>query len=441
LVAAGLPKHTWVTGIDPSPHQEGSALAAFDGHRTGDRAVHLYRTSDYGATWESISTDDIEGYALSVRQDLVNPNLYFVGTEFGLYVSPNAGDSWARFKGDLPRVGVREIQIHPREHDLILGTHGRGIQIIDDITPLRYLTAETMDEAGTLLPSRQQYLVVPTQQQSFNGDNEFVASASPEGAMISYYLKKRHMFGDLKIEIHDAEGNWITTLPTTKRRGVNRVIWSLRGRAPKVPPAASLVPQLFSLLGPQVAAGDYNVTLVRGKERYEQTLNVAPNPRSGYSAEEMAAQDAVVARVYTLVERLTFLVDRLIEIRDQSTEHGDSLKAKDKLKVNLDSFVQELETFRATLVATRKGGFIAGEEQLRERLTSLYGSVNGYEGKPSQQHIDYADLIQIEVEAAEDRLQALFDGSIESLNRQLARKGKTALADLSAEAWEARQRR
>ena len=139
---------------------------------------------------------------------------------------------------------------------MILATHGRGIQIIDDITPLRHLSSETLDAAAALLPSRVQTMVIPSSQQRFNGDNEFIGRGKPSGASIVYILKKRHMFGDLKIDIHDSSGEWIATLPTTKRRGLNRVVWSMRGRAPKVPPAASLVPQFFSFLGAASPGGD-----------------------------------------------------------------------------------------------------------------------------------------------------------------------------------------
>ncbi|ANM32234.1 hypothetical protein ABI59_12845 [Acidobacteria bacterium Mor1] len=436
-----LPANTWVTGIDPSPHTPGTAFAVFDGHRTGDMTTYVYRTDDWGKSWTSLVKEPIEGYALAIRQDLVNPKLLFLGTEFGLYVSVDGGGAWARFKGNVPRVGIREIQIHPREHDLILGTHGRGILIVDDLTPLRNLTAETLDAKGALLPSRVAFMTSPSSSQTFNGDNEFVGSTAPGGATIAYYLKKRHMFGDLKIEIYDPEGNWITTLPTTKRRGLNRVSWSMRGRAPKIPPSASLVPQFFSFLGPQVPAGTYKVKLIRGKESYEMPLRVEPHPDLGHSAEDLAAQDKAAARLYALVERLTFLVDRLIDIRDQAQTHRDGLGEKDKLGGRLDDLIEALEKERAGLVATRKGGFIAGEEQLREKLTSLYGSVNGFEGKPSKSHLDYADVLESEVAAAETRFAGLLGDRLPAINGQLERKKLQALAEKSREDWEAEQRR
>ena len=133
-----------------------------------------------------------------VREDLVNPNLLYVGTEFGLFISLDGGAHWAQFKGNLPNVAVRDIAIHPRESDLILATHGRGIWILDDLTPIRALTPELLGKDLVMLPSRASVLELPAGQQRFEGDAEFVGHTVPETASIVYYQKKRHIFGDLK---------------------------------------------------------------------------------------------------------------------------------------------------------------------------------------------------------------------------------------------------
>ena len=118
------------------------------GHASGDMTPYLYRTSDYGRTWQRLvgpGTAGVRGYAHVIKQDLVNPQLLFLGTEFGLWVSTDGGQNWSRYKGgDFPNVAVRDLAIHPRDHDLVIATHGRGIWIIDDITPLRALTPQTV---------------------------------------------------------------------------------------------------------------------------------------------------------------------------------------------------------------------------------------------------------------------------------------------------------
>jgi photosystem II stability/assembly factor-like uncharacterized protein len=432
----GVPPNTWVTEVEASRHEKGTAYVTLDGHRTGDRATYVYKTTDFGATWTSLVTEDIEGYALVIREDPVEPDLLFLGTEFGLFVSIDGGARWARFKNELPKVGVRDIRIHRREHDLILGTHGRGIFIIDDITPLRQLNDEVMGAKVALLDSRPGVITIPAGVQEFPGDDEFVGSNPFGSARIAYHLAKRHMFGDLKIEVYDSEGNLITSVPGGKRRGINRVVWSMRLKPPKVPPAMSLVPQLFSFFGPSVAEGAYTYKLIKGKETFEGTIDVVFDPRADYSAEDRAEQDRTVLQAYDLVERLTFLVDSVIAVRDGAKERAEGLGEKDKLAKALGEFADGMDAFRKTLVATRKGGFLAGEEQVRERVTWLYGSINGYEGRPTRSQIDYLETLTGEVADAEKRYEELLAADLDKLNGQLERKKLEPLARLTREEWE-----
>jgi len=436
-----LPANTWVTGIDASVHEAGTAFVTFDGHRTGDKATYVYRTTDFGASWASLATEDIDGYALSVRQDIVSPDLLFLGTEFGLYISLDGGQGWARFKGDLPKVGVRDMHIHPREHDLILATHGRGINIIDDISPLRQLTPSVLEASATLLAIPAAAMTIPASVQEFPGDDEFVGRNRSGDAQISYYMKKRHMFGDLKLEIYDAEGTLVSTIPGTKRRGLNRVPWSMRAKPPKVPPASSLVPELFSFLGPRVPVGSYTVKLIQGKNTHEGSIELKLDPRADYTADEIALQDRTVQRLYGMVEELTFLVDRVNDIRDQAEARAEALDGKGKLAGQLEAFAGDVEQFRKTLVATRKGGFIAGEEQLRERLTALYGAVNGYEGRPSDSQLDYMEVMQSKLDAAGGGLATLLTDNLAPLNARLSKTKLEPLAEMSREDWKAGQDR
>ena len=173
-----------------------------DGHRSGDMATYVYRTTDFGDSWTSLAGDDIEGFARVAVQDPVNPELLFLGTEFGLYISLDGGAGWARFTGDLPKVPVHDLDIHPREHDLIVGTHGRGIYILDDLTPLRALTQEVVDSKFALLPSRDAVMVLNSPTFGFGGDDEFVGRNPPAAASIVYYQSRRHIFGDLKVEVY-----------------------------------------------------------------------------------------------------------------------------------------------------------------------------------------------------------------------------------------------
>ncbi len=156
----GLPKNSWVRWVQASNFDPGTAYAAFDRHTFGDFAPYLYKTTDYGQTWKPLVTPQdvkgIRGYAHVIKEDLVKPNLLFLGTEFGLYISIDGGQSWAQFKGSrFPAVAVRDLAIQPQTNDLVLGTHGRGIWIIDDITPLRSLTPDLLTKEASFVPGEQ----------------------------------------------------------------------------------------------------------------------------------------------------------------------------------------------------------------------------------------------------------------------------------------------
>ncbi len=176
----------------------------------------------------------MRGYAHVIKEDLVNSNLLFLGTELGLWVSVDGGKQWAHYKGgDLPAVAVRDLAIHPRDHDLVIATHGRGIWIVDDISPLRALTPEVLASPVAFLAGR------PTAQRLqagggwANGDATYVGANPPSDAVITYYQRRRHIFGDMKLEVFDASGKLLGTMPTSKRRGLNRVTWSMRLAAPR----------------------------------------------------------------------------------------------------------------------------------------------------------------------------------------------------------------
>lgn len=432
----GVPPCTWVTQVEAGPHDAATAYVTLDGHRTGDMKPYTFRTTDYGRTWTSLVTEDIEGYCLSVRQDLLNPDLLFLGTEFGLYVSVDNGNHWARFKNKLPKVGVRAMAVHPREHDLLLGTHGRGVMIIDDITPLRHLTADVLESDVAFLPTRPAQMRIPSGSQQFTGDDEFVGDNPSSGAQITYYLKKRHLFGDLKVEVRDADGRIVSTLPGSRRTGINRASWQMRGKPPKVPPAATLVPQMYAMLGPQVAEGTYQVRLIKGEQTFDSSVQVVMDPRADYTPEGRALQDNTVTQLYEMLERLTYVVDAILGVQEQAKARIAALANNQPFRDEVQKLHDDLETFRKTLVATRKGGFIAGEEQLREKLGLLYGAVNGYEGRPTDSQVQYMGVLHHRLGATEQRLDNEFARRLNELNEKLRAAGQPPITMTTREEWQ-----
>ena len=368
--------------------------------------TYVYRTKDYGKTWTSISTPELSGYAHVVREDLVNPNLLFVGTEFGLFISIDAGAHWAQFKGDLPNVAVRDIAIQPRESDLILATHGRGVYILDDLTPLRALTPEMLAKDLVMLPSRPSVLELPADEQRFDGDSAFMGRTLEEAASIVYYQRKRHIFGDLKLDIYDDKGNLLTSIQGDKRRGLNRIEWPERAKPPKVPPAAGLVENQFLFFGPQAQEGAYTVKLTKGKEVYTSTFKLVPDPRSKSTPADRALQHKVVTRLYTDLAQLTYVVDATNDLRDQVKARTASTTDA-QLKDQINKLLQQLNDFRETLVSVKEGGAITGEEKLREHLGELYGAINGYSGRPTESEIERTTVIEKQLDDAGAKLKSI----------------------------------
>ena len=138
-----------------------------------------------------------------IKQDPVNPDLVFLGTEMGLFVSTDHGKVWVRLKNKIPQTGIYDLAFQKRENDLVLATHGRGIIIIDDLTPLRNLTESVMDQEFAFLPVRPYYFPSGMGSQDFPGDAEFTGTNASSAATVAYYLKKRHVFGEMFIDIYD----------------------------------------------------------------------------------------------------------------------------------------------------------------------------------------------------------------------------------------------
>jgi photosystem II stability/assembly factor-like uncharacterized protein len=435
--APGLPPNTWVAHVAAGQHEEGVAYAAFDGHRTGDMDTHLYRTDDFGASWTSLAGEGIEGHAHVIIEDPVSADLLFAGTELGLFISVDRGATWARYTGNFPKVPVRDLAIHPREHDLVIGTHGRGIYIIDDITPLRHLSAQLLDSNFAILPSRPGELAIPSAAFGFAGDDEFVGPNRLQGASLVYYQKKRHLFGDLKVEIYSPEGELLTTLPGGKRKGLNRVTWSARQKAPKMPAATALVIQPFVFFGPRVPEGEYPVKVIKGKETFETTLKLVPDSRSRHSAEDRLQQYETAMAVYNDLGTLTYLVEASVDLKEQAAARTGELGERDKLRGRLEELSESLDSFRSGLVSTDTAGWLSGEELLREELGNLFGGINGYDGRPSQSQLDRQVFLHSKLEKAEAAFSELASAdALGGLSGQLERKGLEPLALMSREAWE-----
>ncbi len=223
------PQGWWCTRVELSHHDINTAYASFSAFREDDFRSFVFATRDGGATWNSITSNLPEEPVNVIKEDLRNRNLLFVGTEFGVHVSADAGQNWLSLNDGLPRVSVQDLLIHPREMDLVIGTHGRGIYIMDDITALQELNPKTFSEAAYLFKTRTATRWASKSGQTISGDRRAMYPNPPAGVAISYFLKSDVDPKDIKLEVQDEDGKRVGTLKVDPAAGLHRVIWNFSG--------------------------------------------------------------------------------------------------------------------------------------------------------------------------------------------------------------------
>jgi len=423
----GLPKNSWVSWVQASNFDAGTAYAAFDRHTFGDMAPYVFRTADYGKTWTPLVTPQdvkgVRGYAHVIKEDVVKPDLLFLGTEFGLWVSIDGGKNWAQFKANhFPAVAVRDLAIHPRDNDLVLATHGRGIWIVDDITPLRALAPDLLTQDAAFVSARPVQQRIEGSGGWANGDAVFVGDNPPDAAVITYYQRERHLFGRLKLEVLDASGRVIDELPASKRPGLNRVTWAMRAKPPRVPPAAQIA--FAGTRGPRLVPGVYTVRLTKAGKVSETKLTVGLDRRAKFSEADRKAQFDAAMKVHGLFGDESALMDRILSLRKALTQSGAALPEADPLRKSVSDFDGKVDGVRKKIVATTEGGAITGEERLREHTDQLYGAILSYEGKPGDYAIAYIDTLKRELADVTKEFEQLLAQDLPPLNESLKAKGQ-----------------
>lgn len=389
----GLPKTSWVSWVEASRFDAGTAYATFDRHTFGDMTPWVYRTTDFGKTWTRLATDGVRGFAHTIKEDTVKKDLLFLGTEFGLWISIDGGKHWAPFKGhDFPSVAVREVQVHPRDGDLVIATHGRGIWIIDDLAPLRAITDKALQEMTAFLPGRPVQERMPASGGWVDGDAVFVGDNPPGGAVISYYLRTRHIYGPIKLEVLDPKGQLVDTITPSKHEGINRVVWNMRVKPPRVPRAAQVA--FGSSQGPRVVPGTYTVRLTRGTEVKQTKLVIGLDRRAPYTVADRKAHFDAMMKAHALFGDMSTLVDKIDGLREalEEREHKTPAQAN-----KLRDLRGKLDEIKKKVVATTEGGAITGEERIREHLDILYGALDGWEGRPAKYQTDRIAVLRREL--------------------------------------------
>ena len=398
----GVPKNTWVYHIEASVHDENTAYVVFDGHTSGDMKAYAYKTNDLGKTWTNIiPNNDVIGFTRNIQEDYENPNLLFLGTEFGLYITINGGDRWSKFTKNVPPVAVHYIELQSQTNDLVMGTHGRGVIIIDDISPLREINEENLSNKLYFF-DRDKFEIQEFGgfSDSFGRETQFFGANPSLSCEIQYLLPKRHTFGKMSMEIQDMDGNKITTLNPGKSKGINTVNWSYNMRTPKIAKAKTL--SFGGFTSPTVPAGDYKVVIKKGRDTFEKVINVAYKNNAGLSDYDRKFQYETVMKLFNMTEELAYMVYVIDELI--SNENTD------------DQVSSKLNELKKSLVITTGDNYVgAAKKQLREKMADLYSKVASSYDKPSANELDNLALIEEEMKSANKRYSKI----IKKINPEL----------------------
>ena len=340
----------------------------------------------------------------------------FLGTEMGLYATLDAGKSWFKMKNKIPEyILTRDIQIHPVTNDLVIATHGRGIIIVDDISPMRSMTKEIAEKEVVLFPTPPLTL---TMGQFGNGGfpntSGWVAPNPVSIPPLKYYLKERFNTGEIKADIYDAGGTLIQTIPGSKRKGINMLNWNLSMKPPKVATGGTKL-DFGALIAPMVLPGDYTLKLTVGDTVLTSVLKVVHDvSNKDFTLEDRKLQYKTAMELYKMHEQLATVVETISE--KQKLINDNLTKVKDStLKRTMISFNDDLEKLRAECLATKQKSIFADEKQLREEITDVYAAICGQEAAPSNLQVQRTVVLLSDVKKKEDankKLLAKYDKTI-----------------------------
>jgi photosystem II stability/assembly factor-like uncharacterized protein len=391
---SGLPANTWVYHIEASVHGKGTAYAVFDGHTKGDMKPYAYKTTDYGQSWTNIISDDVEIFARNIQEDYENENLLYLGTEFGLYITLNGGKTWSKFENNMPAVAVHFIDLQKQTNDLVMGTHGRGIIIIDDISPLRAINSEALAkkvhffDRGPFVMKDQGGFA-----SGFGVETQFVGGNPPRSAQIKYLLPKRHTFGKMSMEIQDMKGNKIVSISPGKSKGINIVNWNFTIKNPKVAKGKTF--SFGGFTSPRVQAGQYKAVLTKGKETFEHVFEVVNDKNTGLTEAEISLKHNTTMKMYDMTQDLAYIVYELDALMEA---------VKDKNK----KLASSLQSLKETLVITTGDNYVSSAEpQLREKMADLYSKIAGSYDKPSASELESLKVIEIRFNNAKAEFEKL----------------------------------
>jgi photosystem II stability/assembly factor-like uncharacterized protein len=473
----GVPDRTYVSRLVASLHNEKVVYATFNNHKNGDFAPYVLRSDDQGESWRSIASNlPANGPVWVLAEDHVDPDLLFVGTEFGLFFSRDGGKAWTRLKGGLPTIAVRDIAVQRRMNDLVVGTFGRGIYILDDYSPLRRVTKEQLARPASLLPAREAYQYIPTRQyglrgKAFLGEEFYAADNPPYGAVFTYYLseklqtqKERRQAEEKKakevkeypskgalraeaeeeapavvLEVHDGTGAVVRRLHGPVTKGFHRVAWDLREPAPSLPPppAGPDDEDLFSTPrgGVLVMPGTYRVRLLlrqegrlRPVEEAQQEFRVVMNGPDVALADRKALYD-FQQQVLALRRALTGTLEVGRQLERRLADVRRAIDETPRLGTKERGLVVELEArLRAILRELRGDTALRARNEntpasVQDRVSEIVGEQAYSLAAPTATHRRLYHEASEGLAAEQGKLRVLMDKDLKEVEKLLDAAG------------------
>jgi photosystem II stability/assembly factor-like uncharacterized protein len=400
----GLPKETWINTFEPSTHKAGRAYVAINNYRNDDFNTYIYVTEDYGKTWESIEGDlPADRVARTLREDPKNPNLLYLGTELGLFISIDRGEHWVELKSNMPTLPFNDLVIHPRDNDLILGTHGRGVWILDHVNALQELSPEILQQQAALFSISDAEIINYQDDGAHTGDMYYRGENPAFGAAVDYYLKDSVASEAISLSIYDAQGTLVDEVKATNKSGLHRVMWGLRYQNENAGIGRS------RMSGPYVLPGLYTAKLEVNGETYTQKFSVSDDPRLDISVG--------VRNDWTASQQ------DILSLSTEVSKDGDAIQ---KLEAQLEKLEKDKTSYDKNSAAPLKEiGRKYGE--LTNRLRTLYSEIGDYIGPwttDQKAQYEYYGTMKDKLKTERDQV---IKGTIPAINKGLKKENRLTL--------------
>jgi hypothetical protein len=424
---SGLPKWGTIRNIDASHYSAGTCYLSVDAHHVNDFGSYVFKTTDFGKSWSRLTINlpaSNSNFVNQIKEDPAKEGLLWLGTDKWLYFSPDDGKNWVHLKNNLPPVPIYGIEIQKNFRDLVIGTYGRGIYILDDITPIREWSEQVQNSAAHLFSNRTAY-----RYQDVNGiktDRSFVNGQNPpEGAGISYYLKEKSK-DSIELHIINNKDEVVQKLKAKNQPGMHRVWWNLRLQEYDMPRLRTkprdkewveldakgernlFIPDLDigpGLTSPLVPAGEYTVVLKVNGKAYRQSLTLAKDPNTKSSVENMARQYALGLKLYASTKSALKLIDDMEKMRAELlTRKGDKKAAALEEKI----YQLEATLFDVNQTGARWDIFRSGA-QILERLLALSkeSQIFSADAPPSDQQLEVSELTMGQLEKVQSQFELI----------------------------------